>query len=292
MPATIGRGRTRTPRGRGRGRRGVAPAAVLLCAACLNTPLARASSLTLTWRHPAPGGSPALVLALDPAVSPDAPSPAAPNPASRVRGPRIAVAFLDTTLMGAAFGLADRAGFYRWDHTVHRHTTGIWGLARTPTFPAALIGGAAVAGFWEGGESRVGRTLWQGLDGAALAGASTSVLKYAFGRERPSQTGNPDEWFKGAHAQSFPSGDVSAITGLITPAILEYRRSDPAIYALAALPVFDMAARVQAQGHWQTDVLGGAVVGVASGYFTHGLPHPIILSLMPHGVELGLKRHF
>lgn len=279
MPATL-RGTVSGARRDGR----AAPATVLMGAAlCLHLGIARAApALDLTPQ----GGT---ATAGGPAVA--APAPDAGLLSART-GPGPLAALVSTTLIGAAFGLADRAGFYRWDHPVHRDTSGIWGLARTPTLPAVLIGSTAAAAFFEGGTSRVGRTLWQGLDGAALAGASTYVLKYSFGRERPSQTTNPDVWGKGAHAQSFPSGDVSAITGLVTPAILEYRHSDPAVYALAALPVFDMVARVKAQGHWQTDVVGAALVGGLSGYFAHVMPHPLILSLMPHGVELGLKRYF
>ncbi len=206
--------------------------------------------------------------------------------------PSVGKAFLDTTLIGAAFGLADLAVLHRLDHPVHENNSGIWSIARTPYFPAELIGGTAIAAIFEGGQTRLGRTLWQSLDGAALAGASTYALKFTFGRERPSQTNNPNLWFMGAHAQSFPSGDVSSITGLVTPMILEYRRSDPAVYALAALPVFDMFARVKAHGHWETDVTGGALVGVLSGYFAHEMSHPLILSIMPHAVEVGLGRRF
>ncbi|MHB8454909.1 MAG: phosphatase PAP2 family protein [Acidiferrobacterales bacterium] len=175
---------------------------------------------------------------------------------------------------------------------MHQNTSGVWGVARSSVFPPALIAGTALAAIWEGGQNRLGRTLWQSLDGAALAGASTYTLKYAFGRKRPAQTTNPDEWFQGTHAQSFPSGDVSAVTGLVTPMILEYRHTDPAVYLLAVLPAFDMVARVKAHGHWQTDVVGGALVGALSGYYAHRFAHPLILSVMPHGIEVGLREHF
>lgn len=201
-------------------------------------------------------------------------------------------AWVQTTLAGALFGVADWWALHRLDHPVAQHTGGILGVAKTPVFPAELIGGTALAALWTGGDTRLGRTLWQGLDGAALAGVSTYTLKYTFGRERPSQTTNSDQWFQGTHAQSFPSGDVSSITGLVTPAILEYRRTDPAVYLLAALPVFDMVARVEAQGHWQTDVVGGALVGALSGYYAHHFAHPLFLSLMPHGIQVGLSQRF
>lgn len=201
-------------------------------------------------------------------------------------------AVLDTTAVGAAFGLADYLALRHLDHPVNSDTGGLFALAKTPTFPAELIGGTAIAALWEGGDTRVGRTLWQGLDGAALSGVSTYLLKYSFQRERPSQTRDPNQWFQGVHAQSFPSGDVSAITGLVTPAILEYGPSHPAAYLLAAIPAFDMVARVKAEGHWQTDVVGGALVGALSGYYAHEASHPFILSLLPGGVEVGLRQRF
>lgn len=248
--------------------------AILLLLALLTTP-AWADSGALTLRDSTPSTTTGPTLDLNPRT---AHTPGA--------------AFLDTTLIGAAFGVIDWAGLHRVDHTVTQDTSGIWSVARTPVFPAELIGGTALAALWAGGQTRLGRTLWQSLDGAVLAGASTSVLKYTFGRERPSQTSNPDQWFQGTHSQSFPSGDVSSVTGLVTPAILEYRHEDPAVYLLAALPVFDMAARVKAHGHWQTDVIGGALVGVLSGYYAHRFAYPFMLSLMPHGIQIGLSRRF
>lgn len=193
---------------------------------------------------------------------------------------------------GAALGVLDWAGLHRLDHPVHKDTNGIWSIARAGQFPAELIGVTLAGAIWEGGNNRLGRTLWQSVDAAAIAGISTEALKYTFQRERPSQTSDPNQWFQGAHAQSFPSGDVSSITALVTPIILEYHRTDPWVYALATVPAFDMAARVKAHGHWQTDVVSGAVVGAVSGYFAHRLKEPFILSLLPHGFYVGLKEGF
>ncbi len=202
------------------------------------------------------------------------------------------IAYLDTTLIGAVYGLVDWAGLHHLDHTVNQDTSGIWSIARPSRFPPALIAGTALAAIWEGGQNRLGRTLWQSLDSAALAGLSTYTLKYTFGRERPAQTTNPDRWFQGSHAQSFPSGDVSAVTALVTPMIIEYRHTDPAVYLLALVPAFDMVARVKAHGHWQTDVVGGCLVGALSGYYAHRFDKPLILSIMPHGFEVGLRKRF
>ena len=174
-----------------------------------------------------------------------------------------------------------------------KKTNGIYAIAKTPDFPFELITLTLGAALWEGGQTRLGHTLWQSLDAAALAGVSTQILKFTFQRNRPSQSPqNPDLWFQGSRSHSFPSGDVSSIAALVTPLILSYQRRDPGAWALAALPAFDMVARVRAHGHWQTDVVTGALVGALSGYYAHERHSPLILSLLPHGAYVGLKADF
>lgn len=199
----------------------------------------------------------------------------------------------DTTAVGIALGLLDYGGLYHLDHPVSQDTHGVYAIAKTPNFPFELITLTLGAALWEGGQSRLGHTLWQSLDAAALAGVSTQILKFTFQRNRPSQSpNNPDLWFQGLHSQSFPSGDVSSITALVTPLILTYQRRDPEIWALAAVPAFDMVARVRAHGHWETDVAAGAVIGALSGYYAHQRHNPFILSLLPQGAYVGLHAAF
>ncbi|MDE1888476.1 MAG: hypothetical protein KGI32_10110 [Gammaproteobacteria bacterium] len=65
------------------------------------------------------------------------------------------------------------------------------------------LGGA----LWLGGQNQPGKTFWQSIDSSAFTALTVQDMKYAFGREQPSQTDNPNEWFKGG--QSFPSGEVA-----------------------------------------------------------------------------------
>jgi undecaprenyl-diphosphatase len=206
--------------------------------------------------------------------------------------PSFGVGLADTYLIGAALGVLDYAGLHHLDHPVQQNTSGIWSIAKSPQFPAELIGLTLAGAIWEGGNNRLGKTLWQSVDAAAMAGISTQALKWTFQRTRPSSTNNPDQWFQGIHNQSFPSGDVSSITALVTPIILEYHKTNPEVDALAAIPMFDMAARIKAHGHWMTDTVAGAVVGVASGYFAHQLNSPFILGLLPGGFYMGLRERF
>jgi undecaprenyl-diphosphatase len=53
-----------------------------------------------------------------------------------------------------------------------------------------------------------------------------------------------------------------------------------------------MVARVKARGHWQSDVLVGAGVGTAFGFYAHSRDSPLVLSWMPHGVFVGIKKQF
>ncbi len=195
-------------------------------------------------------------------------------------------------ILASCASSARAAGLSFVDHRLNEDTGGVWAIGKTPDFPAALTVVTAGGAFWEGGESRLGRTLWQALDADAISGLAVTAMKYTFQRERPSQTSDPNEWFKGPHSQSFPSGDVATTASLVTPLIWEYHDDKPWIYSLAALPLFDMEARMKARGHWQTDVLAGAGVGFLSGYFARKFKNPLILSVMPHGVSVGLRREF
>jgi membrane-associated phospholipid phosphatase len=149
----------------------------------------------------------------------------------------------------------------------------------------------AFGALWEGGDDRLGKTFWQSIDSVVASGLVADGLKYAFSRERPDQVDNPNEWFT-RHGQSFPSGEVTEISSIVTPFVLEYGKDDPAVYALELLPVYDAIGRVKVWGHWQSDVIAGFGLGFASGYLLHRRGPPLIFSIMPHGVQVGLKMQF
>lgn len=176
----------------------------------------------------------------------------------------------------------------------HANKSGVWSIAKAGLFPGILIGVTGAAALWEGDHNRVGNTLWQSMDAAAIAGISTFALKSTFQRARPHEApGHPNEWFSGINHRSFPSGDVSAITALVTPPILEYGPTDPWVYALAILPAYDAAARVQYRDHYPTDVVAGLALGFASGWLAHHYgKHHIIVGLLPGGLLVGFKHYF
>jgi membrane-associated phospholipid phosphatase len=171
------------------------------------------------------------------------------------------------------------------DHRVNEDTGGIWRYQNTP--PAALLLISVGGALFLGTEDRLGRTFWQSSESFLVTGGATEILKRTTGRLRPAQTDDPNQWRKGGH--SFPSGHVSATTALVTPLILEYKDERPAVWLLAALPAYEMTARVKARAHWQTDVLAGAVLGGAIGYYEHK-GGPLVVRLMPGGVFVGFQK--
>ena len=95
-------------------------------------------------------------------------------------------------------------------------------------------------------------------------------MKYVVSRERPSETNDPDSFFQGPSHQSFPSGEVAEI-----------------------MPAYDAIARVKVHGHWQSDVLVGAGVGIAWGIHAHHRKTPLFLGELPgHGLMVGYAKQF
>jgi len=178
------------------------------------------------------------------------------------------------------------------DHRVTFDNSGIWSHNTELALNYVLIGGEVALGLWEGGESRIGKTSWQAIDSSAFGAVVAQAGKYIFTRSRPSESDNPNLWFQGKGHYSFPSGEVTNVTAIVTPYMLEYGRDYPIVYALAALPVYSGVARVKEWGHWQTDVLASWALGAGMGYWAHTRETPLILSIMPHGIMVGLKTSF
>ena len=208
--------------------------------------------------------------------------------------PRHLHAALAVLLIGAGAPLAlaggDR-GPFGIDYRVSYDNSGIWARSNQEFVIYGMIGVVVAGALWEGGTDRLGKTFWQSVDAGLVSGASAYVLKYAFSRERPDQTADPNRWFTG-NGQSFPSGEVTTTSSLVTPFVLEYGREHPAVYALELLPVYDAIARVKVWGHWQSDVIAGFALGTASGYFLHRAAPPLVWSVMPHGIQIGFKKQF
>jgi membrane-associated phospholipid phosphatase len=194
--------------------------------------------------------------------------------------------------LAAAPSFAQDCAWSRVDHMVNYDDSGIWNpnVYRTvfAVLTAAQVGGAV----WEGSETRFGRTMWQGIDAQIIASVSAAVGKHVFTRVRPSDGNDPCLWFQGGSNYSFPSREAAGAAALVTPYILEYGREYPAVYALALLPLYDGAARIKNQAHWQTDVLTGWAIGALSGWLAHRQDIPFTIQVLPQGFAVGYKTQF
>jgi membrane-associated phospholipid phosphatase len=183
-------------------------------------------------------------------------------------------------------------GFLGIDHRLNFDNSGIWNRNVQNALIYTLVGAEVVGAVWEGGETRLGRTFWQSIDSSAIGAVSSEAMKHIFTRERPSQGNNPNAWFQGGSHYSFPSGEVTAVTAIITPFVLEYHDDYPAVYALELLPLYGAVARMKSQAHWQTDVLAGFALGTLAGYYAHSRDQPIILNILPGGFMIGIRKRF
>ncbi|KZC18389.1 phosphoesterase PA-phosphatase [Rhodanobacter sp. FW510-R12] len=192
----------------------------------------------------------------------------------------------------AASGTAAAGGPLGIDHRVHYDNSGIWKRGNQNALMYGTIATVGIGALAFGSEDKLGNTFWRSVDAMVISSAGAEVLKHTFQRERPSQTDNPDRFFRGWHAQSFPSGEVTAITAAVTPFIVAYGNDHPAVYALALLPAYDAVARVKTRGHWQSDVLAGAAIGAGVGLWAAHRQSPLIVSWLPGGFQVGFVHHF
>lgn len=185
------------------------------------------------------------------------------------------------------------SGLFGLDHYVSEDDRGIWARHNQLLVIDAMLAGELVVAAWQGGDTRLGRTLWKSIDATVVGGIAAEGLKMAFSRARPSESSDPNQWFQGSGHASFPSGEVTIASAIVTPLVLEYRHDHPAVYALELLPLYDAIARVKVHGHWQSDVLAGYALGTAAGYFMGRRSRtPVVLSIMPHSVYVGLRHSF
>lgn len=184
------------------------------------------------------------------------------------------------------------SGILGLDHLVPYDNSGIWKRSNQEILIYGTIATVGAGALWFGDDNKLGDTFWRSVDSMAVTAVSTQALKWTFQRERPSETDNPNKWFQGLHAQSFPSGEVAAISAAVTPFIVNYGSDHPAVYLLALLPAYDAVARVKTHGHWQSDVLIGAAIGTGVGIWATRRDSPWILSLLPGGFQVGFVHHF
>jgi len=178
------------------------------------------------------------------------------------------------------------------DYPVTYDDSGIWNRSDQQLLMNATILTVVGGSFLLGDQDKLGDTFWRSMDSMALSAVVAQGGKLVFQRKRPSQTDDPNEFFKGTQYESFPSGEVSAIAGAVTPFVVQYGREHPAVYALEVLPLYDAIARVKVHGHWQSDVVAGWGIGTAAGIWAARRDSPLIVSWLPGGVQVGFVHRF
>ncbi|HEV7364287.1 MAG TPA: phosphatase PAP2 family protein [Gemmatimonadales bacterium] len=120
-----------------------------------------------------------------------------------------------------------------------------------------------------------------------LAGGTTGVAKYVFGRSRPSETTDAHQFDPFSGNDAFPSGHTTVAFALATAL------SDDIHRIWASIGLYTLAtgvgwSRLNDNKHWLSDVAAGAVVGITSAKLMNG--HWRIFNLHPPRVLIG-PRH-
>jgi hypothetical protein len=178
------------------------------------------------------------------------------------------------------------------DHELALDENGIWARKYQTSLEYGVIAVEIGGALWLGNDNELGHTMWQTLDSSIISGVASGIFKRAFGRARPDQGANPNEWFRGSCCESFPSGEVTLQASFVTPFIANYAKENPWIWGLEVLPVYDALARLKSQAHWQTDVIAGWALGTGIGYWTTTWKTPLTVRILPGGLSVGLSKRF
>jgi len=127
------------------------------------------------------------------------------------------------------------------DHKVPLDESGIWSRSTQDAALGLTVTAVVIAAFWEGGDTRLGKTFVAIRGFAVDDGCRHHPRARRFSHApRPSQTDDPDKWFQGKGHYSFPSGEVAAMSAAVTP--LHFSRISTTIHGSGHLncwPAYD-----------------------------------------------------
>jgi len=209
-----------------------------------------------------------------------------------MKKPKYAAGSLAAIIVLAAQGSQASCLWSHLDHEIGYSNSGVWAANSYRGMMDVLTVAQIAGAFYEGSNSRLGRTMWQGMDAEALGAIASNAAKFVFTRERPYTNNDPCKWNQGGRNYSFPSGEAATAAGLVTPYILEYAHDQPAVYALLAIPAYVGVGRLKNHAHWQSDVIAGWVMGGVSGWYAHSRETPIFVSILPHALTVGFRKSF
>jgi len=142
--------------------------------------------------------------------------------------------------------------------------------------PNMLIGATLMTAIYYGNIGRIGVTAYKALDAVIVSSIVTTSTKHLTRRKRPRHSENSDSWFQALGSHSFPSGHTSSLTSIIVPFMMEFGKTHPWIMFASLLTMHQMVGRVNANAHWQSDVIVGMIVGILSGLYGYRRKRPIL----------------
>ena len=199
---------------------------------------------------------------------------------------------LAVCLAGFACPAVASCGWSRIDREWSYDASGAWNPHDYRSLVGALAAADIAGALWEGSDTRLGKTLWQGIDSVAISSAAEGIGKRIFTRARPGAGNDPCMWFKGGKNYSFPSGEAAVAAGLVAPMVFEYAHDNPLAYSLLLVPAYIGVARIKNQAHWQSDVVAGWALGGLSGWHSHRRDVPLSVIVLPRGITIGLRKEF
>ncbi len=87
---------------------------------------------------------------------------------------------------------ADAGGPFGIDHELALDQNGIWARKYQTTLETGVVAFEVAGSLWFGNDNELGHTLWQTVDSSVISGVGAQLLKYGFGRTRPSQGNDPN----------------------------------------------------------------------------------------------------
>ncbi len=182
---------------------------------------------------------------------------------------------------------------HHYDTQVRTHFIKTLGTAQTTSskdLQDAAPTAAVVAATWGYAtlisDSAGRREAWTMVEAGALSSVTAYALKYAFARERPDQTSDPNQWRKSG-GDAFPSWHATAAfavgTVLAESGNDDYRWVRRFLgYGLGCVTSYE---RLKHSAHWLSDTVAGAALGAASAQFAmsraHRLDEEAQLGLVP-----------
>jgi membrane-associated phospholipid phosphatase len=164
-----------------------------------------------------------------------------------------------------------------------------------PQYALVALGGA-----WLGGKladaPRLSEAAAHVTAALLAAGVANGTLKYSVGRERPNETDRPDEFFPFSaenRYQAFPSGHAVVVFSLASSVSAEARRPWVTVLTYGAATLVGWS-RVYDDKHWTSDVVGGALLGIATSQLTLRLLHSrgkdeVSLAVLPQGLAVNVS---